>query len=231
MESLERWLAETAAYPPSGRPLVTLSYAQSLDGSVSLRRGEPLKISGPESQALTHRLRAAHDAILIGIGTVLADDPQMNVRHAVGNDPQVIVLDSHLRLPLTAKLLRNDVKPIIFCVEAADVLAQTKLEDAGARVERQTGGTATEVDLELLLARLMELGISSLMVEGGGSVIASFLYQNMVDRVMITIAPTFIGGFRIPETVTDILPRLKSPEIEKAGEDIIVFGIVDKATT
>ncbi|HEX9595492.1 MAG TPA: RibD family protein, partial [Anaerolineales bacterium] len=100
---LDEWLA--ASLNQAGdldRPTVTLSYAQSLDGSIALHRGEPLTLSGPESMAMTHRLRAAHDAILVGIGTVISDDPQLNVRLVEGRNPQVVVLDSRLRLPLTA---------------------------------------------------------------------------------------------------------------------------------
>ncbi len=110
MALFERWLEETAHLNRPGRPLVTLSYAQDLDGSIAKRRGEPTSISGPESLEFTHRLRAAHDAILVGIGTVISDDPQLNVRFAKGNDPQIVVLDSQLRLPLQSKLLENSKK-------------------------------------------------------------------------------------------------------------------------
>src|SRR5690606_10285843 len=87
-----------------GRPFVTLSYAQSLDGSIAIRSGEPLVLSGPESLCFTHHLRSIHDGILVGIGTVLSDDPQLTVRHCEGESPQPIVLDSQLRIPSTARL-------------------------------------------------------------------------------------------------------------------------------
>ncbi|MEZ4635790.1 MAG: dihydrofolate reductase family protein [Caldilineaceae bacterium] len=91
----------------TGRPLVTLSYAQSLDGSITAQPGQPFAISSAESLQWTHSLRAAHDAILVGIGAVLADDPSLTVRFAQGQNPQPVVVDSHLRLPTDAQLLRK----------------------------------------------------------------------------------------------------------------------------
>ena len=94
-----------------GRPFVTLSYAQSLDGSIAARRGATTPISGPDALRLTHQLRAHHDAILVGIGTVLADDPQLTVRLVAGPNPQPVIVDSRLRLPLTARLLSDGAPP------------------------------------------------------------------------------------------------------------------------
>ena len=91
-----------------GVPYVTLTYAQSLDGSIAATPGRPLSISGPVSMTLTHALRAAHDAILVGIGTILADNPQLTVRYLKGKDPQPVIVDSRLRCPLDARVLRHD---------------------------------------------------------------------------------------------------------------------------
>ena len=97
----------------TGRPLVSLSYAQSLDGSLAARRGSPLLLSGKASMQLTHRLRASHDAILVGIGTILADDPQLTVRLVQGPQPQPVILDSHLRLPPNARVFQGPKLPWI----------------------------------------------------------------------------------------------------------------------
>src|SRR5512133_2370683 len=102
MSPLEELLSDAGR---EGRPLVTLSYAQSLDGSLAAQRGTPLALSGPQSMELTHRLRAAQDAILVGIGTVLSDNPRLTVRLVEGSQPQPVILDSHLRFPLNANLL------------------------------------------------------------------------------------------------------------------------------
>ena len=108
LQSLEALSARAAAHHRrTGRPFVTLTYAQSLDGSIAADPGQPLSLSGPQSLLLTHYLRAAHDAILVGIGTVLADNPLLNVRLVEGKNPQPVIVDSQLRFPLDANLLRR----------------------------------------------------------------------------------------------------------------------------
>src|SRR5215831_2035198 len=116
----------------TGRPFVTLTYAQSLDGCIAARRGQALHLSGRQSLTLTHRLRAAHDAILVGIGTVLADNPLLNVRLVEGKDPQPVIVDSQLRFPLEANLLRHhSLAPLIATSEQAERDRQRHLEAAG----------------------------------------------------------------------------------------------------
>ncbi|MEZ4684476.1 MAG: GTP cyclohydrolase II, partial [Caldilineaceae bacterium] len=105
-------------YQRCGLPFVTLSYAQSIDGSIAAADGRPLRISGDRAMQMTHMLRAAHDAILVGVGTVLADDPRLTVRLAPGNDPQPIILDSSLRTPLTARCLQNARAPWLITTKA-----------------------------------------------------------------------------------------------------------------
>lgn len=223
MGPLDDWMANSLRlFSHPTRPSVTLSYAQSLDGSIALRRGEPLALSGPESQKLAHKLRAAHDAILVGIGTVLSDDPQLNVRLAQGSDPQIVVLDSQLRLPLTARLLAG--KPLVFCMASANRERQKKLEKAGAIVERQSGSVATQINLDWVLARIKEAGFDSLMVEGGGQIISSFLSENLVDRIIVTVAPQFIGGYKALETPLDKMPALVDAQSGKYGKDYVLWG-------
>lgn len=225
---LDEWLAASlkrAGNPD--RPTVTLSYAQSLDGSIALRRGEPLTLSGPESKKLTHQLRAAHGAILVGIGTVISDDPQLNVRLAKGRDPQIVVLDSQLRMPLAARMLKNG-EPRVFCVASASREAQAKLEQVGGVVERQSDTKATKVNLREALGTLMEKGIKSVMIEGGGQVISSFLSDRLVDRVIITIAPQFVGGYKGLQSEADKMPALLNIGLEKYGKDFVIWGDVEK---
>jgi 3,4-dihydroxy 2-butanone 4-phosphate synthase/GTP cyclohydrolase II len=210
----------------TGRPLVTLSYAQSLDGSIAARRDSPLRLSGPEAMALTHRLRAAHDGILAGIGTVLADDPRLNVRLADGRDPQPVVLDSRLNLPLDARLLGNNRLPWIAALQGADPQKQRQLEQRGARILILPAGQDGRISLPALLDCLAELGLNSLMVEGGASVITSFLAQGLVDRLVLTVAPVIVGGLRAvdSEAAFPMRPQLKNPGYERLGDDLIVWG-------
>jgi GTP cyclohydrolase II len=222
---LDDWLAESLKRPgESARTSVTLSYAQSIDGSIALRRGEPLALSGPESKRMTHQLRASHDAILIGIGTVLSDDPRLNVRLAEGKDPQIVVLDSQLRTPLDAKMLKGG-KPQLFCVTSASQDKQTALELAGAVVERQPGLEAKRVDLRKKLANKNNKGVKNVMVEGGGEVISSFLSESLVDRVIITVTPRLIDGYR-PSLVTTSDIAIQGSE--EYGEDLVLWGSVKR---
>lgn len=224
---LDEWLAGSQQRSGnSSRPSVTLSYAQSLDGSIALRRGERLALSGPESHKLTHQLRAKHDAILVGIGTVISDDPQLNVRLVEGRDPQIVVLDSNLRTPISARLLKG--RPHIFCVASASREAQENLEGAGAITERQTDMAGNRVSLPAMLARLREIGIRSLMVEGGGEIISSFLSENLVDRAVITIAPQYVGGYTIPGLTYEKMPMLKNERVDKYGKDFVIWGDVQQ---
>ncbi|MBM2842777.1 MAG: RibD family protein, partial [Anaerolineales bacterium] len=103
--------ARLSAKSAADRPFITLSYAQSLDGSIALPDGRPLALSSPPSLFRTHALRARHDGVLVGVGTILADDPQLTVRHAAGPNPQPIVLDTGLRTPLPARILSNPRRP------------------------------------------------------------------------------------------------------------------------
>jgi 3,4-dihydroxy 2-butanone 4-phosphate synthase/GTP cyclohydrolase II len=211
-----------------GRPLITLSYAQSLDGSLTHKRGQPLALSGPESLEFTHRLRNASDAILVGIGTVLADDPRLTVRSIVGNDPQPVVLDSRLRFPLNARLWSHPCHPWIFTGPGTDPERRRAVEALGGRLFEIPFASGRYLDLFALIESLSGLGVASLMVEGGAAVITSFLAAGLVDRVAITIAPVFIGGLRLLEEQLAERPALRIVESLQLGKDIVVLGAFDR---
>jgi GTP cyclohydrolase II len=213
------------------RPLVTLTYAQSLDGSIAARPGHPLGISGPESQTFTHSLRAAHDAILVGIGTVLADNPRLNVRLVPGPSPQPILLDSRLRFPSYANLFKAGNLPWVITTPTAEATRQEDLEKQGARVIRLPEGTCGGIDLTALLAKLGEMGIKSLMVEGGAQVITSFITSQLVDQVIVTVAPVLVGGLRVLDSSLALplrnFPRLTQVSFHQVGEDLVLWGNPD----
>ena len=223
-----RELVEPPHHIGDGRPFITLSYAQSLDGSIAARRGEQTIISGPEAGQLTHRIRAHHDAILVGIGTVIADDPQLTVRLVRGPNPQPVIVDSRLRFPPWAKLLRGERRPWIATTEAADPGRQAALEAAGARVFRLPAGPDGLVSLPALLTYLNRLHIRSLMVEGGATVISNFLAEHLADRLVLTIAPMMLGGLNAVGNLGQlngrVMPRLARPRYQALGKDVILFG-------
>jgi len=223
--------------PHHGRPFVTLSYAQSLDGSIAARRGATTPISGPEALRLTHQLRAHHDAILVGIGTVLADDPQLTVRMVRGPNPQPVIVDSRLRFPPTARLL-GDGRVWIATTDAADHGRQAALEAAGARVVRLPAGDDGRVSLPALLAYLHRQGIHSLMVEGGARVITAILAERLADRLVVTVAPLLLGGLNAVANGRasgpaahngHLLPALLRPRYRVVGRDVVLFGELERA--
>ncbi len=214
-----------------GVPSVTLSFAQSLDGSIAAESGKPLQLSNRESQTLTHELRALHDAILVGINTVLSDDPRLTVRLVEGKNPRPIVLDSCLRLPLGARLLRSgSVQPIIATTIGASVERERRLRDAGADVIRVPSEAGGRVDLGILLGRLYGQGIHSLMVEGGAQVITDFLAGDLVDRMIVTIAPQVVGGLNAVKSLARVPARTRLTNVrhESLAGDLVVYADVEK---
>jgi GTP cyclohydrolase II len=214
--------------------MVTLSYAQSLDGSIALSREISYNLSGSESQVLTHKLRAANDAILVGVNTIIADDPYLTVRLVEGRNPLPIILDSRLRLPLSSKLLKNDVPPLIATTTLAGNEQQQRVEALGAKIIRTLPDERGWVDLTSLLGTLAGLGINNVMVEGGARVITSFLSRRLVDWIVITTAPLFLGGLHALENplISSIrefnnsngLPEFKNFECEQLGKDIVFWS-------
>lgn len=210
-------------------PFVTLSYSQSLDGSIATNQGKPMRLSSPQSMALTHELRGIHDAILVGIGTVLADNPRLNVRLAEGEDPQPVVVDSKLRFPLEGNLLRNHSRfPWIATTDGAGTRRRRRLEGAGARVLSLPANESGSVNLAALLEMLGQLGIGSVMVEGGARIITSFLSLRLVNYLVLTVAPVLVGGLPAVDSLgprdRSRYPRLLNTAFQRLGDDLILWG-------
>ena len=229
----------SAHFEQTGRPFVTLSFAQSLDGSIAAVPGEPLAISGKESLEFTHQIRAAHDAILVGINTVLADDPQLTVRRVDGTHPQPIVLDSQLRFPTDAQLLDTEgPPPLVATNQSIRTSRRDTLDEHGVDVLQLPCDDDRGVGLRALLEALGERGIQSVMVEGGAQVITSFLRDRLADHAIVTIAPMLVGGLpaldqslsatahdRAPGSTDESqFPRLANLEYRWLGEDIVLQG-------
>ena len=208
------------------RPYVTLSYAQSIDGSIACRPGRPLALSCREAIVFTHRLRSIHDGILVGIGTILADNPLLTVRHVNGNSPQPIVVDGRLRFPVDAHARQHHRKmPWIATAEEPDPDRERVLVKSGVKVLHIPFDPDGLIDLTVLLAQLREMKIESLMVEGGAQIITSFLKHRLVDQLVLTMAPVYIGGMQAVWPLQINLlnpPRLENMAWEMCGSDLVL---------
>ena len=210
----------------TGLPFVTVKYAQSLDGRIATSQGDSRWISSNASRKYVHRLRAQHDAIMVGIGTVLADDPQLTVRLVKGRNPLRIVLDSRLRTPAHAQLLQNDGKTIIATTEEHGKDKAAAIKKEGKEVLVVQRGQDGRVKLKPLMKILTTRGISSVLVEGGQKVITSLLKEGLVNRMVVITAPLIVGkGVEgIGDLgITDLEGAIKpsSCKVSKVGNDVV----------
>jgi diaminohydroxyphosphoribosylaminopyrimidine deaminase/5-amino-6-(5-phosphoribosylamino)uracil reductase len=230
-EDFARWIT-------SGRPYVIAKFAASLDGRIATHTGDSRWITGPEARAEAHRLRAQVDAVLVGAGTVLADDPELTVRLGAGGwparQPRRIVLDSLARTPPSARLLSRALPGrVTICVtEAAPAGRRAALAAAGAEVWvlPADGG---RVSLPALLDELGRRQVTSLLVEGGATVHGAFFDADLVDRVCAFLAPVVIGGKDAPGAVAGRgapllagAKRLLDMEVRRLGADTLIAGYV-----
>jgi diaminohydroxyphosphoribosylaminopyrimidine deaminase/5-amino-6-(5-phosphoribosylamino)uracil reductase len=210
-------------------PFVTLKLAATLDGKIATASGDSHWISGARSRALVHRWRNEMDAVLVGAATVRADDPQLTCRIAGGRNPYRVVLDSRLRIPLTAQLLRQTErgKSIIATTVKAPMAKVRAIEALGAQVWRlpAQGGQVAWLPL---LKKLAGHGIVSVLIEGGAAVAASALKHRVVDKVQFFYAPKILGGdgrvmidgLAIGKMAHAI--ALKNTSLRRVGEDLLV---------
>lgn len=226
-QQIEKWLnSRVLSFQTDNRPFITLSYAQSWDGSITTRCGEAPSFSGEESTQLTHQLRSLHDGILVGIDTVLSDDPQLTVREWVGPNPQPVVLDSQLRTPRSAKICHHPDKQcwILTVLPSAESLG----EQVDVLTVHSADKNQQQVPLGAAMSLLRERGIKSLMVEGGAKVITALLKARLADALILTVAPRIVGGYKAVgdlqaegcDDQLSIHPLHTAP----AGRDIIVWG-------
>ncbi len=214
-----------------GGPHVTVHFAQTLDGRIATRTGDSQWISGVETRRLAHELRASHAAVLVGIGTVLADDPRLTVRLVDGPSPLRVVVDSQLRIPLEARVLNDSAaSTIVFTTARSPSERVDLIRRLGAEViveESESG----RLNLRLVLARLRELGVPSVLVEGGSRVITSVLRDRLADRVVICLAPMICGKGvdAVGDLGTDRLANVltfKTFTFQPVGPDLVFDGCV-----
>ena len=221
-------------YHTTGRPFVLVKAAVSVDGRIAARDGSSRWISSPASRSRAHRLRAAHDALLIGAGTARADDPRLTVRGArlpASAQPLRVVVDGGLTVPPGARMFRErGGEVLVYAVRRAPCARARRLERAGARVAIVAAETGRP-DRVLLRACLQDLarrGVTSVMVEGGAGIIASLLRDRLVDRMVLFMAPLIVGGDGVPLARGAGAPsigralRLASVDVSRSGPDLVL---------
>ncbi|KAH7248762.1 dihydrofolate reductase-like domain-containing protein [Fusarium redolens] len=250
-EMLESRLPPSTTPSGTSRPFVTLTFATSLDSSLSLAPGVRTRLSGPDSKAMTHYLRSRHDAILIGVSTLLADAPALNCRiTGATSQPRPIIIDPHLRWApsssdkvLEVSRLGNGLAPFVLTgLSSQDLPAENValLEQHGGKyiyVPTTLGPNGRmRFDWHDVFKALHHQGLSSVMVEGGGQIINSLLdtrYHNLIDSVIVTVAPTWLGQGGVvvspdrrqdPAGVPIPAARLSNVSWHPFGEDAVLCG-------
>jgi diaminohydroxyphosphoribosylaminopyrimidine deaminase/5-amino-6-(5-phosphoribosylamino)uracil reductase len=214
----------------TGLPFVTLKWAMSLDGKISARRDAPTTITGETARAYAHELRNTHDAVLVGINTVLADDPQLTCRIPGGRDPIRVVLDSRLRTPLAARVLHveSPAPTLIVTSEAVSADRVAIFQATGAEVLTLPGRRPS---VRQLMGVLAGRDVLSVLVEGGGTVHAAALAEGVACKVIAVISPGLIGGAKAPTAVEGPEPlavtglmRLTDVSVRRLGDDVLIEG-------
>jgi diaminohydroxyphosphoribosylaminopyrimidine deaminase / 5-amino-6-(5-phosphoribosylamino)uracil reductase len=216
------------------RPFVILKMAATLDGRIATRTGDARWVTGPAARAHVHRLRHAMDAIMVGVGTVVADDPQLTARleNDPGVDPMRIVLDTRLRMPDNSRMLNqaSGAETWLVCGAQAAHADKARLTAKGARL-LEMPLEADRIDMTALMTRLGEMGVASVLIEGGAQVAAAALKSGVVDKILFFYAPKILGGDdgvpmcrgKGPDRMRASLP-LTNVDVTRVGEDILVSG-------
>ena len=206
-------------------PFVTMKGAMSLDGKIALKDGTSKWITSLDSRKYAHKLRAEADGILVGINTVLQDDPHLGVRHVEGKDPVRIVIDPRLRIPIKSKILRNN-NAIIVTTDLASKRKIITLEKKGIKILKFKSSKINETNM---LKKIGKLGINHILIEGGATINTYFLEKKLIDELYLFIAPKLIGGKDSLGVTNGKNPfngikgiSLTNMEIIKSGKDILI---------
>ncbi len=224
-----------AKHIQSGMPFLTAKFAMSLDGKIATHTGDSKWVTGAASRRVVQEMRRECDAVLVGINTVLADDPLLTVRDEGGSpilrQPLRVVLDSQCRTPSDAKMLREPGNTLIVTSESASPARVAELADRGAQVLQVPLNEQGRVDLPETMAELGRRDVVNLLVEGGGIVLGSLFDAGLVDKVYAFIAPKIIGGKAAPTPVggTGAPNMSQSCQLERTrweqiGEDWLIIG-------
>ncbi len=224
----------------AARPWVVAKWAMSLDGRTSPAEGEGGALSGPRAGRLVHDLRGRVEAIAVGVGTVLADDPRLTCRRPGGPphgrpQPLAVVFDSALRTPLDARVVRESspARPLLLFTARPHTSKASALAACPGVVVIPAVGRDGRVDLPLALRRLGEVGVHRLLLEGGGTLAGAFLRAGLLDQVAVLVAPLLLGGRDAPLALVGsgiddlaLAPRLDPVRVRRVGDDVWIDGLV-----
>lgn len=219
----------------TGLPFVTAKFAMSLDGKMATASGDSRWISSEEARRRAAELRRQSDAVMVGIGTVLADDPRLTARDEAGSNlprqPLRVVVEGAAALPANAQLLREP-GPVLVATPGAAVERTAVLGAACAEVSELPAGDGS-VDLAALMQTLGQRGVTSLLVEGGGGLLGSLFDMGLVDKVVAFVSPVILGGRDAPSPVAGAgagamaeAVRLTRSKTEMIGDDVMITGYV-----
>ena len=230
-ELIEPW----TKFITHGSSFLTLKSALSLDGRIATKTGVSKWITSKESRSYSHNLRARHDAVLVGINTVMADDPRLTVRSATGRNPVRIVVDSKLRLPIDRKLVQSaqEIPTCVLTTEDADPEHETILVDLGLNIIKLPATAEGRCDMKAALRELAKREVVSVLCEGGAELAGTLLAGHLVDRLHAFVAPILLGprgracavDWAGPESL-EAAPRIEHPKWELHGDDAHVSGRV-----
>ncbi len=220
-------------YIRTGLPFVTLKAAQSLDGRIALNNGKSKYITSSASLKMVHSLRASSDAVLVGAGTVIADDPSLTVRLVKGRSPIRIVVDGNLRSPLNAKMFHDGAsRVIIICSSAAAERLGRKvssLRNNGVEVYQVRGNREGKIEIQKVLSMIGRLGIASVIVEGGSGIFSEFIKAGGAEKLLLFTAPLILGdgkGIADGIELSDLADsaRLRDLSFSRVGVDQLITG-------
>lgn len=216
----------------SQKIFVAMKSAVTLDGKTASRSGSSKWITGEEAREFAHRLRHRYDAILVGIGTVLADNPRLTTRIPGLKNPLRVVLDASLRISTEANLLDTQTGPtlVFTCMSLDGCPKAERIREKGVELI-QCPGDAGKVELERVLKVLWQKGVTSLLVEGGGSIHGAFFDQQLVDKIYLFAAPKLVGGHLAPGMIGGVgMQEMKEAvpvedlTVERIGKDFLFIG-------
>jgi diaminohydroxyphosphoribosylaminopyrimidine deaminase/5-amino-6-(5-phosphoribosylamino)uracil reductase len=217
-----------------GLPYIILKWAMSLDGKIATYTGDSKWITSEESREYVHKIRGEVDGIMVGINTVLRDDPLLTCRLEGGRNPRRIIADSKAALPLHSRLLQTikESEVIVAVNEGAQAERVRKLEEGGCRVIR-TKNSGDLVDFQELFRQLGKLNVTNILVEGGGGVITSILEERLADKVMVFIAPIIVGGIDAKSPVLgkgiekiSAAMQMRDITVKRFSDDLLIEGVL-----